>query len=61
VGNPEGVLICPHHLNLHSDEWAVANRTFCNFVHRGIEPPPVVVELAAESQEPTVVYDTAWA
>jgi hypothetical protein len=33
--------VCGHHQTAFGDEWAAGNRTFCDFVHRGIEPPNV--------------------
>ena len=31
--------LCPHHLCVYGDDWAVANRIMCDFFHRGIVPP----------------------
>jgi hypothetical protein len=45
TSNPVGEAICAHHLRPEVD-WAAANRIFCDFVHRGIEPPAVPLELA---------------
>lgn len=30
--------LCPHHHCVYGDDWAVANRIICNFIHRKIEP-----------------------
>ena len=40
---PGNAGICAHH-TVSVDEWAHANRTFCDLLHRGVEPPPVVLE-----------------
>ena len=31
-----GSRLCPYHLTSHGDDWAMANRIMCDFVHRGI-------------------------
>lgn len=50
-----GPNLCPHHHNPDT-EWAAANRVFCDFLHRGVDPPPVVLE-----PRPPVEYDPTWA
>lgn len=44
-----GPNLCPHHHNPDA-EWAAANRVFCALIHRGVEPPPVVLEPAPEPE-----------
>jgi hypothetical protein len=31
---------CGFHVHGHGDDWATANRTMCDFLHRGIVRPP---------------------
>lgn len=31
--------LCSWHVQM--DDWAAANRVFCDFLHRGVAPPPV--------------------
>jgi hypothetical protein len=31
--------VCAFHFHYDRDDWATANRTMCDFVHRGIVPP----------------------
>lgn len=40
-----GEAICRHHIRPEAD-WAIANRVFCDFLHRRIEPPPSKVEIS---------------
>ena len=35
--------VCRHHAAT-DPEWAVTNRVMCDFVHRRIQPPPVVLD-----------------
>lgn len=35
--NPVGGDICAHHVST-DENWAAANRVFCDFLHRRIEP-----------------------
>ncbi len=35
--------ICLHHIATEAN-WAIANRIFCDLLHRRIEPPPVPSE-----------------
>jgi hypothetical protein len=36
----DGEALCPHHhASFAGDNWAYWNRTMCDFIHRGIEPP----------------------
>lgn len=35
----ERLVMCPHHVNANSDDWARSNRVFCNWIHRGIILP----------------------
>jgi hypothetical protein len=35
----DGQRLCAHH-SVVVDEWARGNRAFCNWLHRGVEPPP---------------------
>jgi hypothetical protein len=38
----DGEGLCPHHhTSFPGDNWAYWNRTMCDFIHRGIEPPVV--------------------
>ena len=30
---------CPHHLSGYAEDWAVANRIMCDFIHRKWIPP----------------------
>jgi hypothetical protein len=30
--------ICSHHEPGHGDDWAMANRLMCDFLHRGVVP-----------------------
>jgi hypothetical protein len=41
---PLGVGICPHHITT-DENWAVANRVFCDFLHRGVQPARIAVPL----------------
>lgn len=31
--------LCPHHHCVYGDDWALANRIWCDFFHRGIAHP----------------------
>jgi hypothetical protein len=42
--NPTPDGICAHHL-ANEVNWSVANRVFCDLLHRQIEPPPVTVDI----------------
>ena len=44
TSNPVGEAICAHHLRPETD-WAIANRVFCDLLHRRIEPPPVTLDI----------------
>ena len=42
--NDEAVTLCLHHV-VGDHDWALFNRLFCDFVHRGIVPPrPATLE-----------------
>lgn len=30
--------LCSHHHQVYGDDWAVGNRIFCNWIHRGVVP-----------------------
>ena len=47
VANPNNSSLCAHHHSAYGDEWAVANRVFCDLLHRRIEPAPVVLAESA--------------
>jgi hypothetical protein len=36
--------VCAHHIATEVN-WATANRIFCDFLHRRIQPPPIPMEL----------------
>ena len=44
VPNPVGDGVCAHHLPIDLT-WAAANRVFCDFLHRRIEPPPAPLKI----------------
>ena len=33
-----GAMLCPHHPLVLGDEWAAANRIWCDFIHRRKDP-----------------------
>ena len=35
--------VCLHH-TVGDRDWSIINRMFCDFVHRGIEPPRVALD-----------------
>jgi hypothetical protein len=52
--------LCVYHLYPHADDWAAGNCIMCDFVHRGIVPPPTrdrtdALELLAESLDEALV------
>jgi len=51
--NEDDTLLCRHH-TVGDEEWAYVNRLFCDFLHRGIEPPYPAVP---DPVEPWVVLD----
>lgn len=55
-GENEGDLsLCLHH-TVGDLDWSTVNRLFCDFLHRGVQPPhPVLSERIEE--EPWVVLD----
>ena len=36
----DGGTLCGFHVAREPDKWAAWNRVMCDFLHRGIEPPP---------------------
>ena len=48
--NSAGDMICPHHIRREVD-WAVANRVFCDLLHRRIEPPPAAFDTSTLFEE----------
>lgn len=40
-----GQELCTHHHRPDVDDWARANRVYCDLIHRGIMPPPVNLHL----------------
>ena len=36
--------LCAFHLTLASDDWAMTNRSMCDFIHRGRVPDPPVTQ-----------------
>ncbi len=48
--NPIAGEICAHHVSREPD-WAVANRVFCDLLHRRIEPAPVRVEISLSYED----------
>jgi len=48
--NPIGDGICSHHIATEVN-WAVANRVFCDLLHRRIEPAPVAVDFSVFEEE----------
>lgn len=44
AANPASDGLCAHHIATEVS-WATANRVFCDFLHRRIEPPPVALEI----------------
>ena len=51
--NADDGFLCRHH-TVGDQDWAVVNRLFCNFLHRGIAP---VYPVAAETDEPWLILD----
>ncbi len=39
-GIPVGVELCPHH-TMERGDWALGNRAWCDFIHRGVVAPVV--------------------
>lgn len=50
--------ICFFHIVREPGNWAAANRTMCNFVHRGIVPP-ASLEPEADFEPPLDLLDEA--
>lgn len=43
-----GAVLCAHHPTSHGDDYAEKARIMCDFIHRGIEPPPYALPDRAE-------------
>jgi hypothetical protein len=41
------VALCRHHAVVCGQDWAVANRIFCDLIHRGVVPAASVPKLIA--------------
>ena len=52
--NEEDIQLCRHH-TVGELDWATVNRLFCDFLHRGVEPPRPTVSEPIE--EPWLVLD----
>jgi hypothetical protein len=53
--NPVEDTICSHHITTEAS-WAVANRVFCDLLHRRIEPAPVLVEVGSPNEALELVF-----
>ncbi len=52
-----GESLCGHHIT-PEQSWAEVNRVFCDLLHRGIEPPPVELDIPLfEESEVCVTAD----
>ncbi len=53
-----GLGYCPGHENAYPIDWATANRTMCDFVHRGIPAPRMIQPKPdnSEAQEAGMFY-----
>lgn len=47
--------VCAFHLTLASDDWAVTNRSMCDFIHRGCVPE----RRATQDDDPAVWIEAA--
>jgi hypothetical protein len=54
---PWGVELCPHHAAAGRSDWALGNKAWCDFFHRGVVPPVAEGQAAWEP----VVYSWDWA
>ena len=52
--NEDDIALCRHH-TVGDLDWATVNRLFCDFLHRGIEPPHPAISEPVE--EPWLVLD----
>lgn len=34
----ERYYVCPHHIEVYGDNWAMGNKVMCDFFHRGVVP-----------------------
>jgi hypothetical protein len=51
--NEDDIALCRHH-TVGDLDWATVNRLFCDFLHRGVEPPRPPI---SEPIEPWLVLD----
>jgi len=56
--------MCAHHVASSGDDWAMGNRIMCDFLHRGVSPPPeqrtATLTMDAELEPAGVLHGSDW-
>ena len=56
--------MCVHHVAAYADDWAMGNRIMCDFLHRGVSPPPeqrtATLTMDAELEPAGVLHGSDW-
>jgi len=56
--------MCAHHVASYGDDWAMGNRIMCDFLHRGVSPPPeqrtATLTMDAELEPAGVLHGSDW-